>query len=282
MGALAKFFIAYCECTRPGQPKRTIAALFTQGDSDFLMVGRNGVFYDRKGLDWDAKITKIVDNPVSIRQAFWSPYKKFVRMIEEQIAKRASAAESASDAKLAEAANATANADKSAPAAPKKFDLAVVTGIGVALGSIGTFMAAIFAQVVTLKWWQYPLVLVGLMLVISLPSMILAWLKLRQRTLGPVLDANGWAINGRVKVNIPLGSTMTHLGHLPSGAVLDPTDPFAEKRSPWPRILLVVVALLVAYVVLARSRGDLPLPEILKPAAAETAPEAPAPAAPAP
>ena len=57
------------------------------------MVGRNGIFYDRKGRDWDATITKIIDNPISIRQAFWSPYKKVVRMIEEQVAKRAAAAD---------------------------------------------------------------------------------------------------------------------------------------------------------------------------------------------
>lgn len=274
LGSLGKFFIAYCECTRPGGAKKVVAALFTEGDSDYLMVGRNGVFYDRKGLDWDARITKIVDNPVSIRQAFWAPYKKFVRMIEEQVAKRASAAEAASEGKLATAAASTANVDKAAPApaaAPsKKFDLAIVTGIGVALGSIGTFVASIFAEVIKLFWWQYPLVIVGLMLAISFPSMILAWLKLRQRTLGPVLDANGWAINGRVKVNIPLGSTMTHVGRLPPGAVIDPTDPFADKKSPWPKILVVVLILTAVYVVVGRNQGW-PLPEALMPA-----PEAPA------
>ena len=62
--------------------------------SDDERHGQN--HYDRKGRDWDATITKIVDNPISIRQASWSPYKKFVRMIEEQIAKRAAAAEAAS------------------------------------------------------------------------------------------------------------------------------------------------------------------------------------------
>jgi len=55
--------------------------------------GRNGIFYDRKGRDWDATITKIVDNPISIRQAFWSPYKKLVRLIEERAAKQAAAEE---------------------------------------------------------------------------------------------------------------------------------------------------------------------------------------------
>ena len=34
-------------------------AAFTAGDVDFLFVGRNGVFYDRAGNDWDATIVSI-------------------------------------------------------------------------------------------------------------------------------------------------------------------------------------------------------------------------------
>src|SRR6185436_11638324 len=50
----------YCELTRKSTgEKMTIAAAFTNGDSDNLMVGRNGIFYDRSGRDWDATITKI-------------------------------------------------------------------------------------------------------------------------------------------------------------------------------------------------------------------------------
>ena len=71
----------------------SIVAAFTAGDSDNLMVGRNGVFYDRKDQDWDATIVKVFENPISIRQAFWSPYKRVIRWVEEQIAKRAAAAD---------------------------------------------------------------------------------------------------------------------------------------------------------------------------------------------
>ena len=140
LAGLAKTYLAYCDCTRPNGEKMTIAAAYTGGDSDFLMVGRNGIFYDRKGRDWDATITKVIENPISIRQAFWSPYKKLVRMIEEQVAKRAAAADSASDAKISAAATATANADKAKPEA-KKVDVGTVAALGVAFGAIGTLLA---------------------------------------------------------------------------------------------------------------------------------------------
>ena len=38
-----------------------------------MMVGRNGVFYDRSGADWDAIIVKLVEHAISVRQALWTP-----------------------------------------------------------------------------------------------------------------------------------------------------------------------------------------------------------------
>jgi hypothetical protein len=100
LGSLGKVYIAYCACSRASGEKMTIAACVTQGDGDYLMVGRNGLFYDRQGRDWDAAIIKIIDNPISVRQAFWSPYKKIIRFVEEQVAKRAATADDASTNKL--------------------------------------------------------------------------------------------------------------------------------------------------------------------------------------
>jgi hypothetical protein len=259
LAAMSKAYIAYCTCTRAGGgATMNIAACFTQGDSDYLFAGRNGIFYDRQGRLWYAVITSIVDNPISIRQAFWSPYTKFLRMIEEQVAKRAAAADAAASGKLASAAEKAANADKAKPE-PKKFDLALITGIGVALGSIGTFLAAVFAKFIDLPAWQLPLIFAGLMLVISLPSMVIAAIKLRQRTLGPVLEGNGWAINGRVKINIPFGTMLTSMAKLPANAERSLTDPYADDSGRTLRLwvwgLVIVAALAVAaarYFVLGR------------------------------
>ncbi|HVT73066.1 MAG TPA: hypothetical protein VHD61_08010 [Lacunisphaera sp.] len=250
LAAMSKAYIAYCTCTRTGGETMNLAAGFTQGDSDYLFVGRRGVFYDRKGRDWNAVITSIVDNPISIRQAFWSPYKKFVRLVEEQVAKRAAAAEAASGTKLAAAAEQTAHVDQAGPpAGPKKIDVGTVAALGVAVGAIGGALGAITTGLARLAIWQLPLVVIGLMLVISLPSMAIAWLKLRQRTLGPLLEANGWAVNGRVRINIPFGSALTDLAAKPAGSRLALEDPYEDKAAKRRRRLwlaLVVVALLAA------------------------------------
>jgi hypothetical protein len=249
LAAMSKAYIAYCACVRAGGEKMNIAACFTQGDSDYLFVGRHGVFYDRQGRDWDATVTGIVDNPISIRQAFLSPYKKLLRMIEEQVAKRAAAAEAESTAKLATAAEKTAHADKAPAAPPKKVDVGTVAAIGVAITGAISALTLILGYVFQLKAWQYPLVLVGLVAVVSGPSMLIAWLKLRQRTLGPILEGNGWAVNGRVRINIPFGTALTDIAVKPPGSRLALEDPYEDKEAVRRRrqtIFLVVLLALAA------------------------------------
>ncbi len=257
LASLSKTYLAYCDCTRRGgAEKMTIAAAFTNGDSDYLMVGRNGVFYDRKGQDWDATISKIIDNPISIRQAFWSPYKKFIRLIESQIEKMASAREkSVQDNAAARIADSAKVVEAGSKPGEKKeaFDVAKYVGIfaalALAVGAIGAALGAMIAALSKLAWWQYPLVLAAIMLLISGPSMILAWLKLRQRNLGPILDSNGWAINARVLINIPFGKSLTKIAALPGNSTRILDDPYAEKshRKTWIFIILFLFLIWIAF-----------------------------------
>lgn len=259
LATLSRMYLAYCECTkRGGTDKMTIVAAFTGGDSDFLMVGRNGVFYDRQGGDWDANIVKVIEHPISIRQAFWSPYKRIAKMIGEQIQKLAAARDKAVTDKAAAGIAATAQkADAGVPPAPPvPFDVGKFAGIfaaiGLAIGAIGTALAAVITGLLKLPWWQMPLVLGVLMLLVSGPSMILAWLKLRQRNLAPILDANGWAINARVRINITFGASLTKLATLPPGAVRKLDDPFADKKSPWPKVIIIALIVIAVIYLLFR------------------------------
>ena len=242
LAAMAKVFLAYVDCTRPGGEKMTVACAFTAGDSDNLFVGRNGIFYDRQGRDWDATIAKIVDNPISVRQAFWSPYKKLMRFIEQSAAKRAAAADEAATSKLQAGAESAGAGAKSGEVKMSKFDVGVVAALGVAVGGITAALAGFLNAFFSLGVW-IPLGLIGLMLAISGPAMIIAWLKLRQRNLGPILDANGWAVNTLTKINLPLGGSLTALPKLPAGARRSLVDPYAPKKSPLPRIAAAMIVL---------------------------------------
>ncbi len=267
LASLSRTYLAYCACVRRGgTEKMTIAAAVTAGDADNLLVGRNGIFYDRKHRDWDATIIKLVENPISLRQAFWMPYRQAARFVGDQVNKFAAARAAASQAQLTTAAMqsttapaaapapAAAAAPAAAPPASQTYDAARFAGIfaaiGLAIGAIGTAIASVVTGFLSLSWWQMPLAVLGLIVLVSGPSMLIAALKLRTRNLGPILDACGWAVNTRLRINIPFGTALTALARLPELAERSLSDPYADKRRPWPlygAIVIVPVVLIAAW-----------------------------------
>lgn len=257
--ATSGMFLVYCDCTTKTKPgKLTIVAAVTVGEIGDLIVGKNAVYYDNAGLEWDAVITKIVDNPISVAQAFWSPYRRMAKTVENLINK--SAADK--DAKMMADATAKINAapaalpagtdPKAAPAAAPPFDIAKFAGIfaaiGMALGMIGSALVAIFKGLKAMAWWKLILVFVAIMLVISGPAMVLAWLKLRRRNIAPLLNANGWAVNAASKISIPFGETLTDVAKYPKMKL---TDPYAKAGlAPWKKWLISLSAVVVAVGVL--------------------------------
>lgn len=267
--------LIYCDCvSKAKNQKMTIVAALTDGDFDNIEVGRNAIFYDRQGLDWDATIVKVIENPISIRQAFWSPYRKVSKFISTQIEKFASSKDKEVEnmaASKVESAGAKADsglqnsiqktpdatAPSAAPSVPAQaFDIGKFVGIfaalSLALGAIGSVIMSVLTGFLSLSWWKMPLALIGIMLCISGPSMLLAWLKLRKRNLAPLLDANGWAVNARATINIAFGNTLTHLASLPENAKLNLIDPFAKKKNPWIPVLIILVVLAVSAYLLWR------------------------------
>ncbi|MDD5167333.1 MAG: hypothetical protein PHN75_00820 [Syntrophales bacterium] len=253
LATLSRVYLVYCNCTRcGGSEKMTIAAAITAGDSDQLILGRNGVFYDRSGRDWDATVARIIDHPINIRQAFWAPYKQASRLIGEQLTKIAAARSKAAEQKVVTVAI-QQGAKAAAPPAEKAFDVGKFAGIfaavGLAVGAIGTAIASVITGLLRLAWWQLPIAVLGFLLLISGPSMFIAWFKLRQRNLGPILDANGWAVNTRAKINITFGKSLTSVAKLPEGAEKPLRDPYADKKSPW-GFYLFLITMIIAFLLI--------------------------------
>lgn len=263
-------YLITCACTNKilGQSFNIVAAM-TVGDVDDLYVGKNCIFYDRQGRYFDAKVTAITDNPISIKQALWSPYKKMANFVSEQVNKFAAEKEAGvmtdmttgitekTDAiKAADAAAAAGSTEKVAVSS-SNFDIAKYAGIfaaaGMALGMLGSAVVAIFTGLGNifkdLAWWQSPLaiaaIILGIMTVISGPSVFIAWTKLRKRDLAPVLNANGWAVNASAKINILFGETLTEQAKYPKW--INMKDPFVKEGMPkWKKTVISVAVVLVA------------------------------------
>ena len=253
--ATSGMYLVYCDCTTKTSPaKLQIVAAVTVGEVGNLIVGKNAVYYDNAGVEWDAVITKVVDNPISVMQAFWNPYRRMATAVENLINK--SAAEK--DAKMM--ANATAKinaAPTSLPAAPAEgadpaakpaatppFDIAKFAGIfaaiGMAVGMIGSALAALAKELFALTWWQLLLTFAAILLIISGPAMVMAWMKLRRRNIAPLLNANGWAVNAAAKISIPFGNTLTDVAKFPKMKL---KDPYATGMPAWAKVLITLCIL---------------------------------------
>jgi hypothetical protein len=254
-------YLIYCNCKHQATGQTmTIVAAMTVGEIRNLKVGKNALFYDRQGRDWEAEVVKIIDNPISICQAFWSPYRKLGEWVSGLITKSAAEKEKKSFADMTAKLQTPPAAGQTAQPAP--FDIAKFAGIfaaiGMAIGALGTFLTGLLDEVGKIAengWWAIPALIICILLAISGPSMVLAWMKLRKRNLAPLLNANGWAVNADAIVNVLFGNTLTEQAQYP---IMKLKDPFQKKGlskgGKWSIaiaaiVLGIAIAVLVCYLV---------------------------------
>jgi hypothetical protein len=264
--AASKCCLAYCTLTRPGTKEtRTICATFTSGFAKTLWVGRNGIFYDLDGKDWDATIVKTVDNSISLKEAFWDPWHKMAGMVGAQVRKVLAAKQ---DATLINAAKKIETTSAAPADAPKKVEGAALASsaaaIGIAVGLISTAIAGVVSAVAGMPLWKIAVGLVVLLLVISGPSMILTWFKLRARDVAPILNACGWAINRNLKLTLKLGRIYTTEAVLPASAERQLNDPFADDNTARNRIIMLLVLVIMATILWFMGLLDSALPSSMK------------------
>ena len=263
--------IIYAKLTRKGSAEtRNICAAMTAGCIAPLYAGLNGIFFDRDGLDWDATITKIVESEVSLREAFWAPWRKLGQTVAEQVKKFIGDRQTAATTGVTKAAEGSAAKDKDGNAAALAGSVAA---LGVGIGMMGAAFAGLFGLVAGLPWWKTALAVLAVLLAVSLPSVILTWFKLRRRDLGAILNACGWAVNRPLRFSNGLAREFTRLAVLPPGAYAA-RDPYS--RTPWKTIIAVALIAIVALLGFAWKTERWPFP---KKACAPAAQVQPAPAA---
>jgi len=239
----SKCCLAYCALTRPGtKESRTVCATFTSGFAKTLWVGRNGIFYDLDAKDWEATIVKIIDNSISLKEAFWDPWHKMAAMIGNQVRKMLAAKQDATLVNAAKRIDSTPNAPAEAPKKMEGVALASsAAAIGIAVGLISTAIAGVISAMAGLPLWKLALGLLIILLLISGPSMILTWFKLRARNVAPILNACGWAINRNLHLSLKLGRIFTTEAVLPANAERQLNDPFADDNTARNRVIVFLL-----------------------------------------
>nr|MBK7069324.1 hypothetical protein [Deltaproteobacteria bacterium] len=203
----------------------------TGGEAGKLRVGKRGLFIDLKDKEYDAIVTEIVDNPISVKQAAFAPFRRAAAAISSKIEQYVATAQASQGVRHAGARRGRVTrprpASRQAPprwepasAWPAGGDAAardpcavgardrppglnpnsLILGGGMALAGIGAVLGGIFGVISSLTGW---LAIIGVVLTVMGVSALLGWLKLRRRDMALLLEASGWAVNVHMTITPP-------------------------------------------------------------------------------
>jgi len=257
---------------KDGGESYEVAVPATRGRSADLVVGKRGVFYDVEGREFDAVVTQVIRQPVSLWEAMTMPFGRIGQFISKKIEGMAAAGEKSLDESLEKsyAQGTLAPPAVPAPGAPAATAAAgpggFIAATGIAFAAVGSSLAFIVTQVRSLTVFDVISTAMIVAAVVMLPSGLLGWLKLRKRNLALLLEGSGWALNDRLKLTPDLAALITRRPRLPKSAKVERTDVLRsvlvrvreddeeEPRSPG---LWLAIGLGVLFVVLWQFREPL-------------------------
>ena len=240
----SNIFVIYLEISKaPNLDVFHVAVPATGGARGNLEVGKRGVFLDNDSVEYDARVVRIVENPISLGEALAAPFKRVWSFFARKIEALSAQPEKRLDEQLtaATAAAAKGAAGAAGPAAPASAGatlggpVGLLVGGSVAVAALGSAFAYTTKSLAALETHQVALGLVGLLLVVLLPVGIMAWMKLRRQDLSTLLEGCGWAINARMRLTGGQRRQFTRSEPYPRGAT----------GTPLPRWLSVVVMLVL-------------------------------------
>ena len=237
----SNLFIIYFEIDTKPSPK-TMVAPVTIGDKGNLTVGKRGIFFDLTGAQFNAKIVKVIENPVCVQEALAAPFSKISKLLEARITALSDSSQKAIEGGFAKVINdpkaiAALPPVKSAEA-PKSTDKGgMLMGMGVAFAALSSALAFICKTLSSMSVWGIVISLLAVLAVLLLPISLLAIVKLRRQDVSSLLEGNGWAINARLRLTRSQRQSFSRNGEYPHGAVGTP-------RQRAGQILLAVLMLM--------------------------------------
>ena len=200
-------YLLYVEVTgrQDKDIKFEIVAPVTSGSSEGLCIGKRGIFFTVDGREWDAEVVDIVANPISVWESVKAPFQKSADFARKQIEKMTQSSEEKA-VSMASSASASGTARD------------LMLGGGLAIAALGSSFAYITQALSEVKPVQILMALLGLAMVVLLPSMFAGFVKIRRRDMSGLLEASGWAVNVHMRLNMTMGRLFTHTPHLPKDA----------------------------------------------------------------
>jgi hypothetical protein len=254
--AIAKtsdIFILYLDVTaKVGGEKFCVAVPATWGTKGNLAVGKQGVFFDIDGKEYDAKVVQMIENPICLDEALVAPFVRLWGFVTSKVEGLYTTAEKKLQARLEKAGTALSTQQAPAPPVAGSSPANLVVGVSLAVAALGSAFAFITKQLEDVDTQKVLIGLLCAVLVVLIPLTIIALLKLRSQDLSALLEGCGWAINARMRLKRAQRKMFTVYGAYPEGARGTP-------MRPWVRLVLglvIAAAALAGIIYGARALAD--------------------------
>ena len=229
-----------------------LAVAVTSGNIRNFFLHKHGIFFSADGEVWDAKITDLIQQPVSISEALRMPFYKFGEFISGQADRFFSTKSSEAQKQLGNSLNTAASAAVAPPtAAPVKAQTPAVSGSmmlmggGIGIAALGSSIAFIVKSLANISIWNVLAVLFGIILVFGGPVVAVSLVKLYRRNLSRFLEANGCAVNRPMRLSRRMGAIFSFVPPIPDSHYLrrDLVDLFQRRphRKWLVRLLLILL-----------------------------------------
>lgn len=234
--------------------KELLAAAVTSGTMRSLFIGKHGVFFDTDGMIYDAVIRDIVEQPVSIGEAFKAPFFQFADFLSKQTEKifntRNAEMQKSLTTELNKAAPPAAGTKPAAQPASQNNISMLLMGGGIGVAALGSSIAFIAKSLQNVSISTILAVLGGILVIFGGPSVINALIKIFRRNLSRFLESCGCAVNRPMRMSRKMGSIFTFTPPRPRGEItltdlVDEFD-FPEYEKPGCRkIFLILLAVMI-------------------------------------
>ncbi len=224
-------YLLYVEISRrqDKENKFEIAAAVTTGEAGGLRIGKRGIFLTINGQEWDAEVTDIIVNPISLWESIKAPFQQLANFIEKQIDKFNKSQYTSLEAGIGKGFS---DIGKPAGGSSSTAMRDLLLGGGIAVAALGSAFAYITKALSQVKIIYVIITLLGITAIIIIPSIIMGFLRLRRRNMSVVLEASGWAINTPMRLTVKLGRIFTRKAFFPKDAYKirkDIIERFARK-----------------------------------------------------
>ncbi len=241
-------FIMYVECIlKNNLEKIELAVPLTAGVKGNVTVGKRGVYIDRQNREWNARAVQIIENPISFEEAIFAPFIRLGAMITGKIESIAGNAQKSFDDSANKAITTVSTgpapaappvpAPGAAPApAPSGQLPGLLVGGGLAFAAISTALTYVIKSILSLHLYEVIIGLFIAILTVLVPTLVVAWIRLRKRDLSAMLEGSTWAINARLRMTHRLSLELTETPPYPKDASGTPGQHFKY-------LIMVLIAL---------------------------------------